>query len=78
MLLTLRTGHVRQLQATELHRLRKTNMWPQIPSPLNELCTTRMQLKKKDNYKLPSGSPQELLLFAEPDSILLAKGHNTF
>lgn len=76
MLLTIRTGHIRQLQATEPYRLRKTNMWPQIPSPLNELCTTRMQLKKTIR-KAPSGSPWELLFFAARVT-LLATEHNAF
>lgn len=52
-------GHVKQLQATKRYSVRKTNMWPQIPSPLNELCATRMQLRKTIR-KVPSGSPWEL------------------
>lgn len=76
MLLNMGTGHVRQLQATEPYPLRKTNMWPQIPSPLNEFHTTRMQLKKTIR-KVPSGSPRELLFFAARLT-LLATEHNAF
>lgn len=75
MLLTLRTGHVRQLQATE----KQTRGHKFLPHYMNSaLQECSLKKKKKDNYQVLSGSPQQLLLLAEPDSILLAKEHKAF
>lgn len=68
-------GHVKQLQATQRYSVRKTNMWPQIPSPLNELWATRMQLQTTVR-KVPSGSPWELPFAAR--LTFLATENNAF
>lgn len=75
MHLTTRMGHIKLLQATQPYPLRKTNTWPQIPSPLNELCTARMWLQKIIR-EAPSGSPWELPFAAR--LTLLATEHIAF